>query len=122
MNAGPNGELRTHFHLFAYGTLRANGSAVSLLRDCECIGRFTIGGVLYDIDGEYSALVLYGASPVEGDVWRCPNELLASLDAYEGVESGLFRRVAAQVGGTACWVYVAGPRLSRMLTPARRIS
>ncbi|MGQ0816225.1 MAG: gamma-glutamylcyclotransferase family protein [Gemmatimonadota bacterium] len=114
--------LRTHFHLFAYGTLREKGAASSLLRDCERIGTATIGGVLYDIDGQYPALVRYGTSPVAGEIWRCPNELLASLDAYEGVDDGLFRRVGAEVGGFACWTYVAGPRLTHKLTPERRIA
>ncbi|MGQ0563059.1 MAG: gamma-glutamylcyclotransferase family protein [Gemmatimonadota bacterium] len=112
--------LRTHFHLFAYGTLRANGGADSLLRDCERIGRGTVGGVLYDIDGEYPALVLYGSRPVAGDIWRCPNELLGSLDAYEGVNDGLFRRVGVAVDGIACWTYVAGPALAHQLTPLNR--
>lgn len=114
--------MRTHFHLFAYGTLRVKGSATSLLRACEHVGSAEIGGVLYDIDGEYPALVLYGASPVSGDIWRCPNEMLASLDTYEGVEDGLFRRVGVAVNGIACWTYVAGPRLTHKLTPARRIN
>lgn len=117
MNEG----MRTHFHLFAYGTLRARGSSSSLLRDCVQVASAEIGGVLYDIDGEYPALVLYGSSPVPGEIWHCPVELLASLDAYEGVGDGLFRRVGIEVNGTACWTYVAGSKLTRKLTPARRI-
>lgn len=113
--------LRTHFHLFAYGTLCEKGGASSLLRDCVQIGPAQIGGVLYDIDGEYPALVMYGSSPVQGEIWRCPVERLASLDAYEGVDDGLFRRVGVDLNGTACWTYVAGPKLTRKLTPARRI-
>jgi gamma-glutamylcyclotransferase (GGCT)/AIG2-like uncharacterized protein YtfP len=114
-------DLRTHFHLFAYGTLRDRGSSSSLLRDCVQIGPASVGGVLYDVDGEYPALVLYGTNPVAGEVWRCPNELLASLDTYEGVDAGLFRRVGVDVDGTPCWTYVAGPKLTRKLTPAQRI-
>jgi gamma-glutamylcyclotransferase (GGCT)/AIG2-like uncharacterized protein YtfP len=114
-------ELRTHFHLFAYGTLRENGSAGSLMRDCERVGEAAIGGVLYDVDGEYPALVLYGTTPVAGEIWRCPNELLGSLDAYEGVADGLFRRVGVEAGGIACWTYVAGPALAPKLLPDRRI-
>jgi gamma-glutamylcyclotransferase (GGCT)/AIG2-like uncharacterized protein YtfP len=115
-------ELRTHFNFFAYGTLRDKGSASSLLRDCVPVAPARVGGVLYDIDGEYPALVMYGTNPVEGEIWRCPAELLASLDAYEGVDEGLFRRVGVDIDGTPCWTYVAGPKLTRKLTPARRIT
>ena len=117
-----NDGMRSHFHLFAYGTLRDKGSSASLLRDCEAMGPAEIGGVLYDIDGEYPALVMYGASAVRGEIWRCPVDILALLDAYEGVDDGLFRRVGVEVGGTACWTYVAGPKLARKLTPERRIA
>jgi gamma-glutamylcyclotransferase (GGCT)/AIG2-like uncharacterized protein YtfP len=121
-------ELRTHFHLFVYGTLQSGGSAASLLRDCELIAQGSIGGVLYDIDGQYRALVMYGSTPVYGEVWRCPAELLPLLDSYERVDDGLFRRIGAyaSVEGSAepvaCWTYVAGPALSRKLIPARRIA
>jgi gamma-glutamylcyclotransferase (GGCT)/AIG2-like uncharacterized protein YtfP len=115
-----------HFHLFVYGTLQSGGSARDLLDNCALIGTASVGGVLYDIDGEYPALVVYGTTPVRGEVWQCPPELLKRLDAYEGTSSGLFRRIGVnavlgekQVG---CWAYVAGPRLSRKLTPARRVS
>ena len=116
------GDLRTHFNLFAYGTLGENGSASSLLRDCVQIAPARVGGVLYDIDGEYPALVMYGTSPVEGAIWSCPTELLPSLDAYEGVDDGLFRRVGVEIDGRPCWTYVAGPKLAHKLTPARRIT
>lgn len=118
--------MSTHFHLFVYGSLRSTGSAVGKLVNSQLIGPGTVGGVLYDMDGEYRALVLYGSTPVHGEVWRCPAELLASLDEYERVDEGLFRRVGVEArleNGTTqgCWTYVAGPRLSRKLTPARRI-
>lgn len=109
------------FHLFTYGTLRRGHEAARLLEGCERIGPATVAGSLYDIDGEYPALVLAGAGRVEGEIWRCPPEVLARLDEYEGVSEGLFRRVATEAGGLACWVYVAGPKLARRLTPRRRI-
>lgn len=109
------------FHLFTYGTLRRGREAAGLLEGCERVGPATVAGSLFDIDGEYPALVLAGAGRVEGEIWRCPAELLARLDEYEAVGRGLFRRVAAEAGGLACWVYVAGPRLARRLTPRRRI-
>ena len=117
--------MRDVFHLFAYGSLRSNGTGSSLLRGCEHIGSGEVGGVLYDIDGEYRALVLYGSTPVPGDVWRCPTSVLATLDEYEGVEHGLFRRIGVNVklndgAEVGCWVYVAGPSLSEKLRPGSR--
>lgn len=118
--------MRDHFHLFVYGSLRSGGTAAHLLAGCERMGAAQVGGVLYDIDGQYPALVLYGNTPVPGEIWRCPVELLPNLDTYEGVDEGLFRRVGVhirQVSGAdvACWTYVAGPRLAHKLGPARKI-
>lgn len=120
-------ELRTHFHLFVYGTLRAGSNASALLGDAEWLGAAQVGGVLYNIDDEFPALVLYGNTPIAGEVWRCASDLLPRLDAYEGVDKGLFRRIGVEVeqpgraGKIACWTYVAGPALSRKLVPAQRI-
>jgi gamma-glutamylcyclotransferase (GGCT)/AIG2-like uncharacterized protein YtfP len=117
--------MNGNFHLFVYGTLRSNGAGASLLADGELVGEGSVGGVLYDIDGAYPALVLYGTTPVRGEVWRCPASALLPLDAYEGVAEGLFRRIGVEVemdGRTqGCWTYVAGPGLSRKLTGAQRI-
>ena len=118
--------MREHFHLFAYGTLRRGGRSEELLQGAEWVGHASVGGVLYDIDGQHPALVLYGSTPVEGDLWRCPIGLLPVIDQYESVESGLFRRIGvkaqtAEGADYACWTYVAGPALTRKLTPARRI-
>lgn len=118
--------MSEYFHLFVYGTLRSNGTAAWRLADCELVGSGTVGGVLYDIDGEYPALMVYGSSPVRGEVWRCPAAMLLALDEYEDVASGLFRRIGIEVqletGSThGCWAYVAGPKLARKLTTAQRI-
>lgn len=108
-------------HLFVYGTLRRGGSAGGLLRGCECIGGGTVAGTLYDL-GAYPALVTGGEGAVEGEVWRCPAEVLSRLDEYEGVPGGLYRRVPVQVSGRDCWTYVAGPALEPRLTPGQRIA
>jgi gamma-glutamylcyclotransferase (GGCT)/AIG2-like uncharacterized protein YtfP len=82
--------------------------------------------VLYDIDGRFPALLLYGNAPVQGDVWRCPADRLLRLDDYEGVDDGLFVRRAVEVvtdrGMLPCWVYTAGPALARKLLPDWRIA
>lgn len=114
-------ESAATFHLFTYGTLRRGGSATDLLEGCELVATTTVGGTLFDIDGEYPALVLAGLGRVEGEVWRCPTSLLPRLDEYEGVADGLFRRVGVRAGEWACWTYVAGPRLAGRLTPDRRL-
>jgi gamma-glutamylcyclotransferase (GGCT)/AIG2-like uncharacterized protein YtfP len=115
------------FNLFVYGTLRTGGSAAERLRGCEKIADATIGGTLYDIEGRFPALVHYGTDPVHGEIWRCPADMLLALDEYEGTATGMFRRIAAVVESDtgeslSCWLYTAGPALSRQLTPANRAS
>lgn len=116
-------ELRNEFNLFVYGTLQG----APLLSDCELIGRGHVGGVLYNVDGSYPALVLYGATRVAGEVWRCPHDKLPLLDDYEGVDENIFRRIGVEVpladnSVVPCWTYVAGPALAHKLTPEQRIA
>lgn len=118
----------SEFHLFVYGSLRRAERGAELLPGSTWVGRGTLHGTLYDIDGKYRALMLYGTTPVHGEIWRCPADLLLRLDEYEGVPEGLFRRIAQDVqeaeSGAVypCWLYVAGPALSRKLTPDHRIT
>jgi gamma-glutamylcyclotransferase (GGCT)/AIG2-like uncharacterized protein YtfP len=107
-------------HLFIYGTLRSGGGAARLLRGCRLVGPGSVAGTLYEL-GAYPALVLGGDGRVEGEVWRCPADVLGRLDEYEGVAEGLFGRVEVEAGGERCWTYVAGPLLLPKLTPERRI-
>ncbi|MEJ2217156.1 MAG: gamma-glutamylcyclotransferase [Gemmatimonadota bacterium] len=111
------------FHLFVYGTLRSDvaGGAPDLLAACERLGPATLLGTLYDA-GDYPALMLAGKTAIQGEIWRCPAELLGALDRYESVQDGLFRRVATRVDGVACWVYVAGPSLSPKLSLQNRLN
>jgi gamma-glutamylcyclotransferase (GGCT)/AIG2-like uncharacterized protein YtfP len=110
------------FNLFVYGTLRTDGIAVELLAHAGYIKAATVQGTLYDIDGAYPALMLYGDTPVRGEIWHCPPDLLSQLDAYESVQHGLFRRVGVAAGGLPCWTYVAGPALASKLTRERRVA
>lgn len=109
-----------HFHLFTYGTLRADGAAAELMSRCERISEGAVHGTLYDT-GSFPALLLSGSDRVEGEVWRCPADMLPHLDRYEAVRERLFRRVGVEVEGTPCWVYVAGPALGGRLTPDARV-
>lgn len=120
-------EPRTHFHLFVYGTLRRGQPNAAMLNACEYIGEGSVGGVLYNIDNKHPALVLYGTAPITGEVWRCPNAMLSTLDQFEGVDDGLYRRVGVEVTLTQTndvvpsWIYTAGPALARKLVPSQRI-
>jgi len=109
------------FCLFVYGTLRSDIATGDVLASAERLTDATVEGTLYDLE-EYPALMLYGSTPVHGEVWRCPLELLARLDEYEGAEHGLFRRVAVTAAGIPCWTYVAGAALASRLTPDRRMN
>jgi gamma-glutamylcyclotransferase (GGCT)/AIG2-like uncharacterized protein YtfP len=114
--------VTTGFNLFVYGTLRSPSrqAADTGLRGCEKVADGVVRGTLYDL-GDYPALLLSGEDEVRGEVWRCPYEVLASLDEYEGVPEGLFRRAAVRVDDRPCWVYVAGPRLGPKLIPDHRV-
>jgi gamma-glutamylcyclotransferase (GGCT)/AIG2-like uncharacterized protein YtfP len=103
--------------LFAYGTLRDAGLLAAVIgKDSgwRYLGEGSVAGRLYDA-GEYPVL---GAREEAGD--RVPGVLielergedaLARLDAYEGVDIGLYRRqaVAVQLSSGAvveAWAYV----------------
>jgi gamma-glutamylcyclotransferase (GGCT)/AIG2-like uncharacterized protein YtfP len=110
-----------HFHLFVYGTLRASGESHEQIADCVFVRAAYVLGTLYDIDGLHPALMLYGHTRIDGEIWLCPADRLLALDNFEGVERGLFRRVAVSIEDTPCWTYVAGPALAHRLTPAQRL-
>lgn len=114
--------LDGHFHLFAYGTLRSGEANHARIADCALVRTAFVEGTLYDIDGLYPALMLYGTTRVEGEIWRCPADRLAALDRFEGLDNGLFRRVAVLIDETPCWTYVAGPALAHRLTPDQRLA
>jgi gamma-glutamylcyclotransferase (GGCT)/AIG2-like uncharacterized protein YtfP len=93
--------------LFAYGTLTPD-DPVATARDGWVPDR--IRGRLYDL-GPYPALLDCGdpeADWVDGYVRPVgPIELIELLDPYEGVDQGLYRRVAATTeAGHLVWVYV----------------
>jgi gamma-glutamylcyclotransferase (GGCT)/AIG2-like uncharacterized protein YtfP len=92
----------THF-LFAYGTLAPREPGQGWVSDA-------VRGRLYDL-GDYPALVDHDdpeAGWVEGYVREVEErELSGRLDAYEGVEEGLYQRIAATSrAGRQVWVYV----------------
>lgn len=116
------------FVVFTYGTLNSPNAYTTVLKGCENVGAATVQGTLYNIDGNFPAIMLYGDMPVAGVLWRCPVERLPEIDAYKGVAKGLFRRIGTnamvEANGTTvhqpCWIYVAGPALAHRLTPDAR--
>src|SRR5438105_1423547 len=103
--------------LFAYGTLGPTDPG-GAARDGWVADR--LRGRLYDL-GLYPALFDCGASEagwVEGHVRPVgADELTGRLDSYEGVDEGLYRRVAATTEtGRLVWVYV----YARPLPPGAR--
>jgi gamma-glutamylcyclotransferase (GGCT)/AIG2-like uncharacterized protein YtfP len=107
--------------LFVYGTLMSGGGMEGRLRAGRRLRPAHVRGTLYDL-GSYPALTLEGEGEVLGEIWSAPRETLLDLDAYEGVEAGLFTREVLDVDGDACFVYTAGPRLQRLLTPGRVVA
>ncbi|MEX1184168.1 MAG: gamma-glutamylcyclotransferase [Gemmatimonadota bacterium] len=110
------------FSLFIYDRLRDH----PLLDGCMAVADASVGGILYDL-GDCAVLLLYGSTPVRGQVVRCPAALLQRLDTELAVGEGRFRRVGveAETAGQdllPCWVYTAGPALSRRLLPDRRVA
>lgn len=74
--------------LFVYGTLTDPGTAERVAGDATFAGRAACHG-LHRVDGEYPTLAPGGS--VEGRL--LDTERVAAVDAYEGVESGLYVRV-----------------------------
>lgn len=100
--------------VFVYGTLTERERVATVLGDAdyEFAGRATLEG-LHRIDGRYPTLVPGGS--VDGRLLAVDDAGLERLDRYEGVERGLYVRIAvpmADAGGTdgeRCWVYVGEP-------------
>lgn len=111
-----------YFHIFSYGSGLEDRLAAGLLEGCELVAEREVAGTLYDIDGEYPALVLAGNGRVAGEIWRCPVEVLPELDSDERVVARQLNRIGLQVDEFACWVYVVGPKLARHLAPGRRLA
>jgi gamma-glutamylcyclotransferase (GGCT)/AIG2-like uncharacterized protein YtfP len=102
--------------LFAYGTLkdpRRLAAVVGSETRCRMLGAGRVRGVLYDA-GDYPALrpSRSAADSVHGMLLELEGDaLLARLDAYEGVDSGLYvrRRCVVHLDDgrrVSAWTYV----------------
>jgi gamma-glutamylaminecyclotransferase len=91
-------ELSGRNLLFVYGTLKLGGSNHPRLADQLLVGpaRTVPGFTLYSL-GEYPGLVSASDDDfgVNGELWAVDDASLARLDAFEGVDEGLYARVPA---------------------------
>ena len=98
-------------YVFVYGTLTDPGQVDAVLgdgADYEFVGRASLEG-LHRVDGQFPTLAPGGS--VEGRILEVDRSCLEALDAYEGVESGLYVRVSVPIDDErrAIWVYVGNP-------------
>lgn len=81
--------------VFVYGTLKRGGSNHREMAGQTYVAnaRTMPGFTLFDVGG-YPGLVTWPQDivGVEGEIWTVDDEALARLDAFEGVEQGLYER------------------------------
>ncbi|HYD84303.1 MAG TPA: gamma-glutamylcyclotransferase family protein [Opitutus sp.] len=81
--------------LFIYGTLKRGCSNHRVLAGQTFLGeaRTAPGYRLYDL-GEYPGMIAVSGDHqgVSGELWSVTPEILAQLDAFEGIPQGLYRR------------------------------
>lgn len=99
--------------VFVYGTLTHADRVDELLDDWRFDGAAVIEG-LERVEGRYPTL----APGAEAQGALLVTSRLDALDAYEGIDAGLYVRVAVPVvdGDAAAWVYVGNP--DRLDAPA----
>jgi gamma-glutamylaminecyclotransferase len=99
--------------VFVYGTLRRGQRNHPQLRGAAFLGEATTAPRYDVIDlGPYPGLVA-GTSPVAGEVWTVSAELLAALDAFEGVPTLYTRGPVELADGRPAHAYFwAGQRSS----------
>ena len=105
------GSVRRRVLIFVYGTLTDPERVASLLEDdpgtYEFVSPATLEG-LHRVDGRYPTLVPGGS--VEGRLLSVDESALERLDRYEGVDRGLYVRVAVSGPDDRCvWIYVGRP-------------
>lgn len=105
--------MRKTIHVFDYDGAGAADDAILYrkVRDAS------VRGTLFDVDGVGRALMLAGSGTVAGEIRSYRTSDLGELDARAGVRERMYTRVGVDVDGTACWTWVAGPRLAPHLAP-----
>ena len=95
--------------VFVYGTLtdRERADAVIGPGNYEFVSRAELEGVRR-VEGAYPTLAPGGS--VDGRLLETDREGVGALDAYEGVDQGLYVRVAVPIeDGETAWTYVGDP-------------
>ena len=78
--------------VFVYGTLKSGFSAHQLLQAARFVdGQFALNCALDD-QGSFPGMVFEAGNRVWGEVYEVDDDTLQSLDHYEGVAHGLYRR------------------------------
>ena len=84
--------------VFVYGTLMKKGSASRYMRDADFLGETVLPGyAMYDL-GWYPGILPAEGSQVHGEVYLVSEEMLKSMDQYEG-EGFLYLRKTMPVTG-----------------------
>lgn len=92
-------------NVFVYGTLTDQDRAGAVLDGFEYVGEAVLDG-LHRVEGRYPTLAPGGTT--DGRLLR--TDEVAALDRYEGVDRGLYVRVAVpRDGGGTVQVYVGDP-------------
>jgi gamma-glutamylcyclotransferase (GGCT)/AIG2-like uncharacterized protein YtfP len=102
--------------LFVYGTLTDPTRVASLVDAHVFLGAARVEGV-HAVEGRYPTLAPGGT--VAGRVLRVDDGAVAAVDAYEGVDDGLYVRVSVPYDGPesdSVAVYVGDP--DRLAAPA----
>jgi gamma-glutamylcyclotransferase (GGCT)/AIG2-like uncharacterized protein YtfP len=96
-------------YVFVYGTLTDPARVAQVLEEFSFVGPAVLDG-LHVVRGTYPTLVPGGET--EGRLLEIDPDDVGRLDDYEGVDSGLYVRVAVPVEGDAsgeATVYVGDP-------------
>jgi gamma-glutamylcyclotransferase (GGCT)/AIG2-like uncharacterized protein YtfP len=100
---------------FAYGSNMSRTMMTARCPTARALGTATLQGWRFVITADgYASIVPLADASVHGVLWRLGARDLAAVNAYESVESGLYRRrtlpVLCEAGRRAALVYVARSR------------
>lgn len=93
--------------LFVYGTLMRGERGHSLLRGARLVAEARTAPCFELVDmGGYPAMVDGGTRSVVGEIHAVHPDAFATLDAYEDVHDGLYRREPIVVAGRLVQAYL----------------
>jgi len=106
---------------FAYGANMERGAMAKRCPGATALGTAQLSGWHYEIADGYGSIARKGGSSVFGVLWRLTARDLAALNAFESLDSGLYRRVMLTVAAGArrvrALVYVGNRRGKRRPMP-----